>query len=176
MKATGRRVLNRGAVIDTSTINAHAEREERKAWLGAGSMLFAAQQDERHDRQKFLPLVAPASELVRQGAVQDSMSNELNLRGRITAPVTAYPTPTSVSGVVPRAMAQPRITPTQYNGAGSDNASSAGTVQQSVASGTSNLSAEPVNPSTPDLSEDSKGLLLVVAFGAALAAVLVAFS
>lgn len=162
-----KKVISKGVAIDPSAIDASSARlQERKDWLHGASMRFAAQHDERPQRQQFLPLVATAAALTQQGAIQDDMKDGLNLRGRMTSVVTPFAT----GGVVPPPNPKDRVAPKQY------------TVGESKPAGNlqANIADQPTNPPVPadesGLNEDSKGLLLVVAFGAALAAVLVAFS
>ena len=103
----------------------------------------------------------PPPALTQQGAIQDDMKDGLNLRGRMTSVVTPFAT----GGFVPPSKPKDRVAPKQY------------TVGESKPAGNlqANIADQPTNPPVPadesGLNEDSKGLLLVVAFGAALAAV-----
>lgn len=172
-RGIAKKKFSAGAPFDPSRFNARETMAALKDNLGAPAMHWANQTAKLVQPQKFQPIVEQAQDLLQHGAVLDAERDRLNLRGRSGALITAWADSRSNAGSGALSKAKQRLPVTQTI-AGEE-------TPKDVSASVAELADPATPPVTPSVDDDadldggSKGLLLVVAFGAALAAVLLAF-
>ena len=170
-RLSGKRKLSPGVLLDPSTIPAREILAANKDQLHAPAMHWANQTSKLVQPQKYQAIVPPAQDLLQHGAVLDAERDKLSLIGRGGRLVAAYADSRTNSGPGAPRTFKPKLAVNQTGDEGDI---------KSVPEEANKLTGEdssppPPSPNAADLGESSKGLLLVVAFGAALAAVLLAF-
>lgn len=169
-RLSGKRKLSPGVLLDPSTIPAREILAAGKDQLHAPAMHWANQTAKLVQPQKYQAIVAPAQDLLQHGAVLDAERDKLSLIGRGGRLVTAYADSRTNSGPGAPRTFKPKLAVNQTGDEGDI---------KNVLAEANKLDGDsetpPPSPNAADLGESSKGLLLVVAFGAALAAVLLAF-
>ena len=164
------KVLSRGAPMGLN-VNAREIIAARRDALAGPSMQSLAPEDYAQVQQKFAPIVARPQDLVRLQQSVDQMHNTAAMLGRATPNITSWADTRTNTGMTGQRRArQPAVAP---NNQQEKDELALG----EILSTDSKAEEQPENKiEEKQLDEESKGLLLMVALGAALATVLVAFS
>lgn len=174
MRAKKAKVLAQGVPMGLS-VNAREIISANKGRLMGPSMQSLDPQDRAQVDNKFAPIVAGSRDMLRYQASLDAMQNMSASLGRATPNITSWPDSRTNTGLTgQQSVKLPSVTVQQNNNeAAVDQINAADTSSDVLNPGGESSSNK---QETAQLDHESKGLLLMVVLGAALATVLVAFS
>lgn len=170
MNAKKLKVLSKGVPMGLN-VNAREVIAARRDALAGPSMRSLAPEDFAQVEQKYAAIVPRAQDLIRLQQSVDQMQNTAAMIGRATPNITSWPDTRTNAGVTGQRRArQPAVAPNNQQ-------EKDGQVLEEILSTDSKIEEQPENKiEEKQLDEESKGMLLMVVLGAALATVLVAFS
>jgi hypothetical protein len=174
MRAKKAKVLAQGVPMGLS-VNAREIISANKGRLMGPSMQSLEPQDRAQVDNKFAPIVAGARDMLRFQASLDAMQNMSASLGRNTPNITSWADSRTNTGPAgQQSVKLPSVTVQQNNNEAAVDQINAADAGSDVLNpgGTSSSNKQ----EQADLDGESKGVLLMVVLGAALAAVLVAFS
>lgn len=171
MRAKKAKVLAQGVPMGLS-VNAREIISANKGRLMGPSMQSLEPQDRAQVDNKFAPIVAGARDMLRFQASLDSMQNMAASLGRNTPNLTNWADSRTNAGLTGIKPAKQAVVPPNNQQQNDDKAI---TDIVTVDTGAS-LGGTEDKPEEKQLDDESKGMLLMVVLGAALATVLVAFS